>query len=330
MDPFVLGIEATGSSVCALLAGADGGMLGVGRAAGANPTAYPLDVVSDRLGGAIISALGGTAPEKVAGAVVGMAGIRTPSEAAALQALTQVWERVGLTCPVRIVTDAAAAFAGGTTASRGAILIAGAGSIAAWIDSERMTHRVAGHGWLIGDDGSGFWLGRQAVRAVLDELDGRGGPTLLRMAVLGTIANTDELPVEPDEQMSILRTAVYDQPPIALSRLAPLVPAAAEAGDRTAQRILDRSVTLLVESLDALFRDVPPAETGGADPIVLSGELLTAPGRIQREVSRRITERYGREPVIARHAAGGAAWLALCEVNGVNLDAHAALRDLVY
>ena len=63
---------------------------------------------------------------------------------------------------------------------------------------------------------------------------------------------------------------------------------------------------------------------------MLSGELLSAPGRIQREVARRITERYGREPVIARHAAGGAAWLALCEVNGVDIDAHAALRDLVY
>jgi N-acetylglucosamine kinase-like BadF-type ATPase len=325
VDPFVLGIEATGSGVCALLADSDGALLGVGRAAGANPTAYPLDVVSDRLAGAIISALGSTPPDKVAGAVVGMAGIRTPSEPTAL---TQVWERVGLTCPVRIVTDAAAAFAGGTTAARGAVLIAGAGSIAAWIDSELVTHRVAGHGWLIGDDGSGFWLGRQAVRAVLDELDGRGGPTLLRMAVLGTIANSDELPAGPDEQMTMLRTAVYDQPPIALSRLAPLVPAAAEAGDRTAQRILDRGVTLLADSLDALFHEVPATETVSGDPIVLSGELLSAPGRIQREVARRIAERYGREPVIARHAAAGAAWLALCEVNGVHPEAHAALRDL--
>ncbi len=326
----MLGIEATGSAVCALLADSTGAMLGIGRAAGANPTAYPLDVVSDRLAGAIISALGATPPHQVVGAVVGMAGIRTSAEPAALRALDDVWDRVGLTCPVRVVTDAVAAFAGGTTASRGAVLIAGAGSIAAWIDAQRVTHRVAGHGWLIGDDGSGFWLGRQAVRAVLDELDGRGRPTLLRMAVLGTIANSDELPAEPDEQMTMLRTAVYDQPPIALSRLAPLVPAAAEAGDRTAQRILDRGVTLLVESLDALFHEVPAAESAGTDPIVCSGELLSGPGHIQREVKRRIAETYGREPVIARHAAGGAAWLALCSADGVDPGAHASLRELAY
>ena len=70
--------------------------------------------------------------------------------------------------------------ASGTSAPRGAVLIAGTGTIAAWIADGEVTHRIDGHGWLVGDDGSGFWLGRQAVRAVLAELDGRGEPTLLR------------------------------------------------------------------------------------------------------------------------------------------------------
>jgi N-acetylglucosamine kinase-like BadF-type ATPase len=304
-------------------------MLGTGRAAGANATAYPVDIVSERLAGAIISALGTTPPERVAYAVVGMAGVNDASEAAAHAALERVWKQVGLDCPVRIVADPVAAFAAGTHLPAGAVLYAGTGSIAAWVEGETVVHRVAGHGWLVGDDGSGFWLGRQAVRAVLAELDGRGEPTLLRMAVLGTLADSDDLPSEPHEQMTVLRGAVYEQPPIALSRLAPLVPAAAEAGDRVAQRIVDRAVTLLVDTIDALYVDLKghvQRDVSGA-PVVLAGDLLATDGRIQREVRRRTAERYGRHPVIADNVAGGAAWLALRSLDpNAPESAHTRLR----
>jgi N-acetylglucosamine kinase-like BadF-type ATPase len=310
VDELVLGIEAS-STVCALLADVDGTMLGVGRAAGANATAYPVEVVSERLAGAIISTLGATPATRVAYAVVGMAGLNDASESAAHAALERVWQQTGLTCPVRVVSDPVAAFAAGTHERSGAVLIAGTGSIAAWISDETVVHRVDGHGWLVGDDGSGFWLGRQAVRAVLAELDGRGEPTLLRMAVLGTLADSDELPSDPTAQLTVLRGAVYDQPPIALSRLAPLVPAAAEAGDRVAQRIVDRAVTLLVDTIDALYADLKEHGDVTGAPVVLAGDMLTSPGRIQREVLRRTAERYGRHPTVADNVAGGAAWLAL-------------------
>ena len=330
-SPLVLGIEASTSAVCALLADTTGTMLGTGRAAGANPTAFPLDIVGDRLAGAIISALGATPPERVQSAVLGMAGVGDSAGPEAHAALDRVWDQVGLRCPVRVVADPVAAFAAGTSARSGAVLIAGAGSIAAWIDEEAVTHRVAGHGWLVGDDGSGFWLGRQAVRAVLDELDGRGEPTLLRMAVLGTLANSDDVPAAASEQMAVLRSAIYDQPPIALSRLAPLVPAAAEVGDRVSQRIVDRAVTLLVDTIDALYLDLKGHVTRHVDgaTVVLAGDLLATPGRIQREVHRRTAERYGRHPVVAHDGAGGAAWLALRSLRpDVGEDTHDRLRAL--
>jgi N-acetylglucosamine kinase-like BadF-type ATPase len=308
--PLVMGIEANAAAVCAVVAGVDGHAAGVGRSGGASPTAYPVDMIADHLTDAIKAALGDTDPDRLRGAVLGIAGIALRPEAAA-PILDLTWQRVGLHCPVRMVADPVAAFAAGTCARAGAVLIANAGSIAAWVEDGEVGTRIDGHGWLVGDDGSGFWLGRQAVRAVLAELDGRGEPTLLRPAVLGTVAGRDELPDSVAEQVAVLRSAVYDQPPIALARLAPLVPAAAQAGDRVAQRLLDRAVTLLVDAVDALFNDLPSPARGSGAPIVLAGTLLSTVGTIQREVSRRIADRYGHLPVVARSVAGGAAWLAL-------------------
>ena len=51
------------------------------------------------------------------------------------------------------------------------MLIAGTGSAAGLVRDHRLVRTADGHGWLLGDDGSGFWLGREAVRSVLRKLD---------------------------------------------------------------------------------------------------------------------------------------------------------------
>jgi N-acetylglucosamine kinase-like BadF-type ATPase len=196
------------------------------------------------------------------------------------------------------------AFAAGTPRHAGSVLIAGVGAIAARVSGEEVTARIDGNGWLVGDDGSGFWMGRQAVRAVFAALDGRGEPTLLAEAVLATVTGDEAVPASKEEQIAALRDAVYDGPPIALAALAPLVSAAATAGDRVAQRIVDRSVSLLMATATALTGD------SSDEPLVLAGSLLTAPGPIGAEVQRRLAEHHGGTPLIAAPGAVGAAWLA--------------------
>ena len=83
----------------------------------------------------------------------------------------EAWERAGLHCPMRVITDCEAAFATGTSSPSGTVLVAGTGSIAGRIVDHRMVGQSGGYGWLIGDDGSAFWLGREAVRATLKLLD---------------------------------------------------------------------------------------------------------------------------------------------------------------
>lgn len=309
--PLALGVDAGGPEVQAVLADVGGATLATGRAGAANPVALPLGVVADHLtaavGAAVAAALGDADPGQVATAVLGVPGIGRFARADGARALRRVWRRCRLRCPVRVVADPVVAFAAGTQARRGAVLVCGTGTIAAVIDNHEIVTRIDGHGWLLGDDGSGFWLGRQAVRAVLAELDGRGEPTMLRYPVLATLTGSDRRQEEPGRQLELLRDAVYDAPPIALAGLAGLVPAAAEAGDRAAQRIVDRCVALLASTADALLADGPGAS---ADVVVLAGRVLTAPGPIGRDVRRRITERHGRATAVADSGAGGAAWLA--------------------
>jgi glucosamine kinase len=300
----VLGIDAGTGLVEAICATGCGEVVGRGRSGTANAMAMPLAEVVDHLGAAAAQAMTGVRPADVGCLVVGAAGVIRYTRGATASPLAQVWRSVGLTCPVRVVADAVTAFAAGTPLRRGCVLVAGIGAIAARIDGEEVLERVDGNGWLVGDDGSGFWLGRQAVRAVFAELDRRGERTLLTPSVLATLAGDDAVPAEPAEQLVALRDTVYDGPPIALAGLAPLVPAAAEAGDRVAQRIVDRAVALLVDSATAIGGEDP------AEPLVLAGSVLCAGGPISREVVRRLAYHHQAAPVLAGSCAGAAAWLA--------------------
>jgi glucosamine kinase len=325
----VLGVDAGTGLVEAVCATSCGGVAGRGRSGSANAAALPVERVVEHLSSAVCQALSAVPAQQVRYLVVGAAGVLRYTRGATVGPLAQVWESAGLDCPVRVVADAVTAFAAGTARPRGCVLIAGVGTIAARVRDEQVRERVDGNGWLVGDDGSGFWLGRQAVRAVFAELDHRGEPTMLTPAVLATLTGDEPVPADPAEQREVLRDTVYDGPPIALAGLARLVPAAAGAGDRVAQRIVDRAVDLLVESVTALSGG--PAQPGGdgpEDPLVLAGSLLQPDGPIGSEVRRRLEYHRGAPPLLAGSCAGAAAWLAARSVeSGLDPAVHARLTQ---
>jgi glucosamine kinase len=116
---------------------------------------------------------------------VGLAGVSTLiSDASAARTFERLWRDLGLTCPVRVVSDVTVAFAAGTPEPDGTLALSGTGAVAARM-RDRMPARFRdGYGWLLGDDGSGFWIGRQAVRATLAAVDGRAETGELARAVL--------------------------------------------------------------------------------------------------------------------------------------------------
>lgn len=128
--------------------------------------------------------------------------------------------------------DQLAAFKSGTDKKEGVVLISGTGSVAmGW--KEGREAEACGWDWFLGDDGSGFWLGRKALRAVCRQFDGRGKRTLLSSSIFKkwNIKNKEQL-------MQKVYHGYKEDFVEKISLLSSLIDEAAKKGDRIAKDIL--------------------------------------------------------------------------------------------
>nr|WP_232024685.1 BadF/BadG/BcrA/BcrD ATPase family protein [Streptomyces lincolnensis] len=188
---WVIGLDAGGTRTRAVLAAAaDGRPLGEGAAGPGNALTVPEPQLADHLAEALARAV----PEAARGRVVAVAGgfagataasADDPGTVRARAALDAALRRLGIPAErVVVFSDIEAAFAAAPgTPADGLALVAGTGAVAMRITGRRSTTTVDGDGWLLGDDGSGFWMGRAAVRAALRMADGRGPETILAASV---------------------------------------------------------------------------------------------------------------------------------------------------
>ncbi|MGI3202122.1 BadF/BadG/BcrA/BcrD ATPase family protein [Streptomyces sp. GLT-R25] len=187
----VVGLDAGGTRTRAVLASAvDGRVLGQGVAGPGNALTVPVPLLTDHLAEAVAGAVPEADRARVVAVAGGFAGAAEtspdePGRLNALAALTAALRRLGIAADsVGVSSDIEAAFASAPGApADGLALVAGTGVVAMRIRDRRCAVTVGGDGWLLGDDGGGFWIGRSAVRAALRMADGRGGPTTLADAV---------------------------------------------------------------------------------------------------------------------------------------------------
>ncbi|GLZ41563.1 BadF/BadG/BcrA/BcrD ATPase family protein [Actinokineospora sp. NBRC 105648] len=294
MSGVVLGIDAGGSNTRAVAVGESGVVLGRGTAGGANPQSNPPALAAERVLAAAREALG---PRRPDACVLGLAGASSLTDPAVARLFAGAFEFLR----VRVVTDAEVAFAAGTTAPDGTVLISGTGSIAMRIAGHRRARVGAGFGWLLGDEGSAFWIGREAVRATLRELQAEQALGALATSVLRLALEVDPAGVEQAELYSRLIRRVNVDAPIRLARFAQLV---SNAVDPVAAGIRERAAQTLAGEALAVHE-------GG--PVVLAGAILgTSVGTRVRELL------VGHEVLDTRDGAIGAAWLAAVDVFGAN------------
>ncbi|GAA4537483.1 N-acetylglucosamine kinase [Amycolatopsis samaneae] len=300
-----IGVDAGGTSTRAVVADATGVVRGSGRGEGANPNAHEPAVAAGRIADTILAALGDLDPADVRACVVGMAGVSKLSDPAIAAVFAAAWDRIGLRGVVRTVTDAEVAFASATSSPDGTVLVAGTGSIAGRIRDHRLAGTAGGYGWLLGDEGSAFWLGREAVRSTLEalgrgrSLDGLPAAVLaeaLALSAVDVVTDGDRLAAS-----RALITKANAEAPIRLARFAPLVSAADAAGDLAAKGITVRAAELLVTNALAT------RDTGESSPVVLVGSVLSPEGPVGALVRARLT---GCEVLTSSDGVLGAAWLA--------------------
>jgi len=263
-----LGIDGGGTKTTCLV-GNEHSILGTATSGGSNVTRVGEARARDALHAAVCEACaaGKVDPAQIKSACVGLSGAGRAEvrDAVARMMADVIGGRVQVISDLETTLEAA--FGGGP----GMITIAGTGSIAYGRDARGQTARSGGWGWAISDEGSGQWVGRRAVSAVLGAKDvGEDPPLLETILKLWKLTMLDEL----------VRSANVSPPPD-FSSVFPLVLAAGEAGDRLALGVLNEAGI----ELAALARNVIRRlfAGGGSVPVAMSGGVFR-----QSEVVREV------------------------------------------
>jgi N-acetylglucosamine kinase-like BadF-type ATPase len=300
----VLGIDAGGTKTLCFLADADGRLLGEGRAGGANLKAEGELAVEKVLHAVMDQALGERSPD-VAAICLGMAGADRDDEKALVR---DIMRRIGARSRVVVVNDALVALVAGVGDASGVVIICGTGSIAYGRSGDRAA-RAGGWGHVLGDEGSGYWIGRHALRAVSRAADGRGPATSLTVRVLGhfAVATPSDLIAE-----------VYDRQlrHHAVAQLARLVQHARDEGDEVATQILEQAAHELVRAGRSVVERLRLHEE--AVQFVLAGGVFTGVPWLAEELKRRLPAiaPLGQVKRLAVEPALGAVRIALAEAKG--------------
>jgi N-acetylglucosamine kinase-like BadF-type ATPase len=208
-----------------------------------------------------------------------------------------------------VVNDALVALVAGAGDDPGVVVVAGTGSIAYGRNAAGQAARAGGWGYLLGDEGGGFWIGRSALSAVVRQSDGRGPATLLTAMVLDhmRLASPTEL---------IHEIYYRDVQRHAIAGLAGVVQRAADAGDAVAAQILKRAGNELAAAAASVITRL--GMRGEAFPTVLAGGVFHGVSWLKGDVEAQLSEVAPRSVtrVLDVEPAIGAVRLAIAEAHG--------------
>jgi glucosamine kinase len=269
---FFLGIDGGGTRTRAFLTEASGQRGGWGEAGLSNPNHATAGEAEANLEEAIAAACRKAQAERTdcVSVFVGMAGVTTEE---GRRRTAEVVRQCGLNhARIGVDHDIRIALAGGLGGRPGIALIVGTGSSCYGRTSDGRTWQTGGWEALISDEGSGFWMGREAIGASARMADGRQGASSLGTQVFAWLEIdqvADLLPRIHDRGLSRSEIAAF----------APRVVELAQAGDAAALNILERGAFLLAEMVAANHRRLP---TGPHPDVVITGGLGTA-GTLYRQ-----------------------------------------------
>ena len=301
----VLGIDVGGTKTVCLLGDEEGRVLSTAKGPGAN-----LQAVGElQLEKVLHTVMEETVAQQAAvpaAICLGIAGVDRPDDAIVVRG---IMGRIGYKARILVVNDALIALQAGIGAAPGIVIVSGTGSIAYGCDRHGYAARAGGWGYVLGDEGSGYWMGRLALRAIVREVDGRGQPTSLTPRVLAhfSVARPEEL----------LQTVYHeDFKPAAVAALATHVQQARDEGDVVATAILDRGAKELVAAAASVTNQLEL--TGEEFAFVLAGGMFKAVPWLRDELTRQLPTiaPRSRTLLLDMEPAFGAVRLALAEIHG--------------
>jgi N-acetylglucosamine kinase-like BadF-type ATPase len=302
---FVLGIDAGGTKTVCQLATIEGEILSESRRGGANLQAVGELEVEKVLHDVMEDAIGDRDVTPAA-ICLGIAGVDRPDDARIVRAIMR---RIGYKARVLVVNDALVALEAGAPDQPGVVVIAGTGSISYGRNANNEAARAGGWGFVLGDEGSGYWIGRAAIRAVLRQADRRGQATTLTELLLDHFKVPRAQDLIHEVYSGTLRAAT-------IAALAQCVQTAFSSGDAVAIGIL-RGCADELESL-ALSVARRLQLVGTPFPFVLAGGIYKSVPWLGEELGRRFTLAApgSHTDLLAIEPATGAVRLAIQEARG--------------
>ena len=266
-----LGIDAGGTKTSCALIDRNGLVWGQG----AGPAGNFFNTEPGAVAAAVLQArdealaASNSSPQRIAAAAICLAGFDPAKDENRARALLDP-----VLSPARTVygRDLDAALAAVCGSGPGLVVIAGTGSVAFGRGATGATARAGGWGYMVGDEGSGFWLGSQAIRHTMQAFDGRAAKGVLFDKVCEKSNTTNALDLEG---------RVYHErwTPAIFAGYAPLVFDAAGAGDPTALRLVETAAAELCAQALAVIRrlDLTTAKCGLVGSLWNAGPLLREP-----------------------------------------------------
>jgi N-acetylglucosamine kinase-like BadF-type ATPase len=223
-------------------------------------------------------AAAGIAPAQVTNTCIGAAGAARPEVAETVRRfLAEI-----LPSHIHVVGDMQIALEAAFGAGPGVLVIAGTGSIAYGRDAAGRTARAGGWGFAVSDEGSGYWIGRRAVSAILNARD-QGLETPLTVMLLQSwkLTTIDELVQQANST-----------PPPDFPRLFPIVLRAADEGDSIARALLSDAGTKLAELTAIVVCRLAPHAPADRLPVAMTGSVFRQSSEVRQAFYNALQRRF--------------------------------------
>jgi N-acetylglucosamine kinase-like BadF-type ATPase len=186
---------------------------------------------------------------------------------------------------IHVIPDYVGNWAAATAGEPAIMVLSGGGAVAYGRNASGSSARAGGWGHLLGDEGSGYWIGLEAIKMVFRDRDGMAPKTALESELMQRF----EVTLARD-LMNKMYAGEISEPEI--SGLVPLIASLAQRGDETSMYIVEQAAAHLTELAVVLLGQL------GELPVYLSGGVWSVPA--MDEHFRRFLSQAGHDVKVSR------------------------------
>ena len=193
--------------------------------------------------------------------------------------------------PNTVVSDIELAYRANFTNGSGILLYAGTGSVAYAIDEENEIHKIGGWGYLLGDEGAGYWIGRESIRHSIFQIEDK--KSLANNSLAGLV-----MAAMKAHDWDSVKAFVYSNERSAIAAMSSIVDASANNGDKDAIKILEEAAAHLAELVNRIDNNLARKSL----PVTLAGGISSST-LLYQELAKLLRQRISVSTVDIAHRA---------------------------